>query len=257
MEGISKVDITVDLRGKVGLVTGAGGHIGGGCALALARCGADLVLNDVREDALAAICNQVRGMGRRAVPLLGDSADHAVVQRLGEQALRELGPVFVYMNVAGQAMPKHIVDMSEAEWDRTQDANVKSLFNWCQALVPSMLAGEGGRIVGLSSVSGKQGGDLNSVSRAAYAAAKGGVMGFVRGLAREVAPKVTVNAICPGLVINDRTAKLLTARPQMMDQYLMGRPGEGADIAKALLYFVAADWVTGEVTDVNGGYYID
>jgi 3-oxoacyl-[acyl-carrier protein] reductase len=251
------MDLTVDLRGKVALVTGAGGNIGGACALALARCGAVLALNDVREDALAAVCDRVRAMGRRALPLPGDSADHAVVRELGHRALAELGPVFVYMNVAGEAMPKHIVDMSEAEWDRTQAANVKSLFNWCQVLLPSMLAGEGGRIVGLSSVSGKQGGDLNSVSRAAYAAAKGGVMGFVRGLAREVAPKVTVNAICPGLVLNDRTRRLLAARPQMMEQYLMGRPGTGEDVAKALLYFVAADWVTGEVTDVNGGYYID
>lgn len=120
-----------------------------------------------------------------------------------------------------------------------------------------MLAGEGDCIVGLSSVSGKQGGDLNSVSRAAYAAAKGGVMGFVRGLAREVAPKVTANAICPGLVVNNRTRMLLAARPQMLERYLAGRPGTGEDIAKALLYFVAADWVAGEVTDVNGGYYID
>ncbi len=251
------MDLTVDLRGKVGLVTGAGGQIGGACALALARCGADLALNDVRADALDAICAQVTALGRRALPLLGDSADHAAVQAMGRRALDEMGGVFVFMNVAGQSQPKHIVDMTEAEWDRTQAANVKSLFNWCQALLPSMLAGPGGRIVGLSSVSGKQGGDLNSVSRAAYAAAKGGVMGFVRGLAREAAPKVTVNAICPGLVINPRTQKLLEERPQMLEQYLAGRAGTGADIAKALLYFVAADWVTGEVTDVNGGYYID
>ncbi len=121
-----------------------------------------------------------------------------------------------------------------------------------------MLASEqGGRIVNNSSVSGKQGGDENSVSRGAYASAKAGVLGFTRGLAREVAPKVTVNAICPGLILNPRTTELYKAKPDMMDRYPMQRPGEGADIAKAVVYFMAADWVTGEVTDVNGGYFID
>uniref|UniRef100_UPI0011776FCC SDR family NAD(P)-dependent oxidoreductase n=1 Tax=Candidatus Entotheonella palauensis TaxID=93172 RepID=UPI0011776FCC len=116
---------------------------------------------------------------------------------------------------------------------------------------------QGGRIINNSSVSGKQGGDENSVSRGAYAAAKAGVLGLTRGLAREVAPKVTVNAICPGLILNPRTTQLYEARPEMMDRYPMQRPGEGADIAKAVIYFMAADWVTGEVTDVNGGYFID
>ncbi len=83
------------------------------------------------------------------------------------------------------------------------------------------------------------------------------MLGFTRGLAREVAPKVTVNAICPGLVLNPRTTALLESKPEMMDRYPMQRPGEGADIAKAVLYFMAADWVTGEVTDVNGGYFIE
>jgi 3-oxoacyl-[acyl-carrier protein] reductase len=121
-----------------------------------------------------------------------------------------------------------------------------------------MLASEhGGRVINNSSLSGKQGGDENSISRAAYAAAKAGVLGFTRGLARELAPKITVNAICPGLVLNPRTQELLDNKPEMLLRYLAGRPGVGADIAKAVVYFMAADWVTGEVTDVNGGYYID
>jgi 3-oxoacyl-[acyl-carrier protein] reductase len=122
-----------------------------------------------------------------------------------------------------------------------------------------MLAAEqGGRIINTSSVSGKQGGDENSVSRGAYAAAKAGVLGFTRGLAREVAPKVTVNAIGPGLIVNPRTAQLLASKPSLLSRYLIPRrPGEGNDIASAVLYFMAADWVTGEVTDVNGGYFID
>jgi 3-oxoacyl-[acyl-carrier protein] reductase len=155
-------------------------------------------------------------------------------------------------------MPKPILEMTRDEWMQTLNINLTSLFNWAQAILPHMLAAQqGGRIINNSSVSGKQGGDENSVSRGAYAAAKAGVMGFTRGLAREVAPKVTVNAICPGLVLNPRTTVLYQSNPAMIQRYPMQRPGEGADIAKAVLYFMAADWVTGEITDVNGGYHID
>ena len=251
-------DLTVDLQGKGVIVTAAGGSIGSGCALALARCGASLALNDINSDALDRTVNQVREVGVTAIPLLGDVSDYDTVQQMARSAVDEVGNVFGLVNIAGASMPKPILDMSLEEWNRTLTINMTSVFNWVQAVLPHMLASEhGGRIVNNSSVSGKQGGDENSVSRGAYAAAKGGVLGLTRGLAREVAPKVTVNAICPGLVLNPRTTQLYEAKPDMMDRYPMQRPGVGADIAKAVIYFMAADWVTGEVTDVNGGYFID
>lgn len=252
------LDLRVDLAGKGVLVTGAGGSIGSGCALALARCGAALALNDVDPQALERIIGRVRDLGGQAIALPGDVSDYERVQRMGAQAIADLGNVFGLVNIAGTSMPKHIVDMTREEWARTWNINVTSLFNWSQALLPHMLASEqGGRMINISSVSGKQGGDENAVSRGAYAAAKAGVLGFTRGLAREVAPKVTVNAICPGLILNPRTTQLLAKKPDMLSRYLIPRPGEGNDIAKAVLYFMAADWVTGEVTDVNGGYFID
>jgi 3-oxoacyl-[acyl-carrier protein] reductase len=253
------VELTVDLRGKTALVSAAAGTIGSACALALARCGADVALNDVNAEGLERVAEQIRALGRRALLLPGDVSDTATVDRLAARALSEFGSIFVLVNIAGAAMPKYIVDMTESEWDRTMAINVKSLFNWCHALVPHMLEGEGGRIINNSSFSGKQGGDQNSVSRGAYAAAKAAVMGFTKGLAREVAPKVTVNAVCPGLIPNARTRQLMEGPrgPEILSRYPMGRVGTGDDIAKAVLYFVAADWVTGEVTDVNGGYYMD
>jgi 3-oxoacyl-[acyl-carrier protein] reductase len=192
------------------------------------------------------------------LPLLGDVSDYERVQQMAGEAIAELGNVFGLVNIAGASMPKHVLHMTREEWARTWNVNVTSLFNWSQAILPHMLAAEqGGRMVNISSVSGKPGGDENAVSRGAYAAAKAGVLGFTRGLAREVAPKVTVTAICPGLIVNPRTSQLLAAKPDMLSRYLIPRPGDGSDIAKAVLYFMAADWVTGEVTDVNGGYYID
>lgn len=251
-------DLVTDLAGRSVVVTAAGGSIGSACALALARCGASLALNDLDASALTATCEKVEALGGRAIPLPGDVSDYDAVQAMAATACAELGGVFGLVNIAGAAMPKPILDMSREDWSRTWNVNVTSLFNWAHALVPQMLASPwGGRIVNNSSISGKQGGDENSVSRGAYAAAKAGVLGFTRGLAREVAPKVTVNAICPGLILNPRTTALYESRPEMMERYPMARPGIGDDVAKAVVYFMAADWVTGEVTDVNGGYLID
>jgi 3-oxoacyl-[acyl-carrier protein] reductase len=251
-------DLITDLAGYGVIVTAAGGSIGSASALALARCGAKLALNDVDAQAVERTCDAVRELGGEAFSIVGDVSEYATVQSLAARAIERMGGVFGLVNIAGAAMPKPILDMSPEEWAITWNVNVTSLFNWAHAVLPHMLASDaGGRIINNSSISGKQGGDENSVSRCAYAAAKAGVLGFTRGLAREVAPKITVNAICPGLILNPRTTLLYEARPQMMERYPMARPGVGADIAKAVVYFMAADWVTGEVTDVNGGYFID
>lgn len=251
-------ELTVDLKGKGVIVSAAGGSIGSGCAVALARCGASLALNDVDEQALDTVCERVRAAGVPVLKLPGDVSDYTVVQKMAEAALAAFDNVFGLVNIAGTSMPKPVLEMTLQEWTHVWQVNVTSLFNWAHAVLPHMLASDqGGRIVNNSSVSGKQGGDENSVSRAAYAAAKAGVLGFTRGLAREVAPKVTVNAVCPGMVLNPRTTKLWESKPDLRARYLMQRAGTGGDIAKAVIYFMAADWVTGEVTDVNGGYYID
>ena len=251
------MELYVDLKGKSVIVTAAGGAIGSACALALARCGAALALNDIDEEALTRTESQVE-MGCRVVSIPGDVSDYDQVQEMGATAIDQCGDIFALVNIAGASTPKHIIELSIYEWQHIWNVNVSSLFNWIHAVGPNMLASEhGGRIINNSSLSGKQGGDENSISRAAYASAKAGVLGFTRGLARELAPKITVNAICPGLVLNPRTQELLDKKPEMMQRYLAGRPGVGADIAKAVVYFMAADWVTGEVTDVNGGYYID
>ena len=252
------MNLTCDLEGRGVIVTGAGGSIGSACARALARSGATLALNDLNPESLDRVVTELRDAGTDVITIAGDVSDYDAVQSMGAAAIAGLGKVFGLVNIAGASMPKPVLQMTQADWAATLQVNVTSLFNWTHAILPHMLASEeGGRIVNNSSVSGKQGGDENSVSRGAYAAAKAAVLGFTRGLAREAAPKVTVNAICPGLIINPRTGPLLASRPEILDRYPMGRPGEGEDIAKAVLYFMAAGWVTGEITDVNGGYHID
>ena len=178
---------------------------------------------------------------------------------MANEAIATLGNVFGLVNIAGAAMPKPLLQMSRQDWKNTWNVNVTSLFNWSHAILPHMLESErGGRIINNSSVSGKQGGDENSVSRAAYAAAKAGVMGITRGLAREVAPKSHGERNLPwarSQSAYDRALQCSTGNDGAAIRWRA--PGIGADIAKAVIYFMAADWVTGEITDVNGGYFID
>lgn len=250
------MDLTIDLEGTVALVTAAAGSIGSEIVRTLSRCGAHVVINDLNQEALVSLAEEIGGY-----PLPGDSRDFATVHELTATATANVGSPFILVNVAGMGCTKSIVEMTEDEWDSVLDLNLKTTFNWCHAVLPFMQAGGRGRIVNISSVAAKKGAHNHNRgvdSRAAYAAAKAGVLGFTRGLAIEAAPAVTVNAICPGLIPNPRNQIAVGEQERSItSDYILGRVGTGADIAKAVLYFVAADWVTGEVTDVNGGFFID
>lgn len=249
------MELTTNLEGKVALVTAAAGSIGSEVARALSRCGARVIVNDLNQDALAALAEDISGY-----PLPGDASNFTVVHEMAASAATAVGNPFILVNVAGMGCTKAITELSEAEWDTVLDLNLKTCFNWCHAVLPLMQAGGAGRIVNISSVAAKKGAHNHNRgvdSRAAYAAAKAGVLGLTRGLAIEAAPVVTVNAICPGLVPNPRNQAAVREHTSSATEYILGRVGTGADIANAVLYFVASDWVTGEVTDVNGGFFID
>jgi 3-oxoacyl-[acyl-carrier protein] reductase len=140
--------------------------------------------------------------------------------------------------------------------------NLKSAWNWAHHLAPGMLTREGQRIVNTASISAKHGGGPPAtVSKSAYAAAKAGVLGLTRGLAKELAPRVTVNAVCPGLIDTPRTVSI-TRGPDIdaiVETIPMRRVGRPEDVAAAILFFASpgAGWITGESMDINGGQYID
>ncbi len=245
---------------KSAVVTGAARGIGRASALALARRGFAVALVDRLASELDDTARDVAAMGVPVLTLPGNVADYGGTQAQGKKVLDAWARIDVLVNNAGVSQPKGLIDISEAEWDETIAINLKGQFNWCKAVAPSMLAGEGGRIVNISSVSAHTGAGPSAVSKFAYCAAKAGVLGLTRGLAKELAPKVTVNAICPGAVVTALTAKLFTdRRDAILGSIPLARFGAPEDIADVVAFLATASpmFITGEVIDVDGGQWVN
>ncbi|MEO5784655.1 MAG: glucose 1-dehydrogenase [Casimicrobiaceae bacterium] len=245
---------------KIAVVTGAARGIGRASAVALAKRGYAVALVDRLADDLHSAASEVAALGVEVLQLTGSVADYAATQKHGRTVLDAWGGVDVLVNNAGISQPKGLLEISEAEWDEVIAINLKGQFNWCKAVAPSMVAGRGGRIVNISSVSAHTGAGSTAVSRFSYCAAKAGVLGLTRGLAKELAPKVTVNAICPGAVVTALTSKLFTENQEFIVGTIpLGRLGQPEDIAEvvAFLATITPMFMTGEVIDVDGGQWVN
>jgi 3-oxoacyl-[acyl-carrier protein] reductase len=254
--------IAADLTGKTAIVTGGGGDIGGASCMALARAGASIVVVDLRADAAEQRAEAVRQFGGHSSVLIGDCSDDRVVADLARQALESTGRVDILVNVAGHGEPRYSWELERADFDKLLSDNLGSAWSWSRALMGSMRERGWGRIVNISSISAKHGGGPPAtVSKAAYAASKAGVLGLTRGLAKELAPDVTVNAVCPGLIETRGTRQLIERSDvnSILATIPKRRLGRPEDVAAAVLFFAspASDWITGECMDVNGGQYID
>ena len=156
-------------------------------------------------------------------------------------------------------MPKGLLDIEESEWDRTIDVHMKGCFNWCRAVVPSMLAKQSGRIINISSVSAYSGGVTKAVSKFAYAGAKAGILGMTRALAKELGPTIAVNAICPGAIKTELTAAMLEERAdEFVSGICLGRLGTPADIGQvaAFLATVEPNYISGQAITVDGFQWV-
>jgi len=241
---------------RTALVTGGARGIGRACALALAEAGFDIALADLLEAEMAATARDIEARGRRTLTFHADVSDfvraHAIVDDITAQ-WRQLD---VLLNNAGAPNPKPILEISEAEFDRTISVNLKSCFNYIHASAPFMMKQDtGGRIISISSINALSGGVTSAVSKHAYAAAKAGILGLTRSLAKELGPKVAVNAICPGIIATKLLGGLLGDRKAELEAGIaMGRVGTPEDVASIVRYLAveAHMFMTGQHFVVDG-----
>lgn len=245
---------------KTAVVTGGARGIGRASVLALAAKGFRVAVVDMRDEDAAEAEAAARALGVDAMRLACDVSDFAAVRAAGQKVLDAWGAIDVLVNNAGISQPKGILEIEEADWDRTIAVNLKGYFNWCHFAAPAMTAKGEGRIVNISSVSANTGAGRTAVSKFAYATAKAGVLGMTRGLARELAPKVKVNAICPGAIMTDLTRAHFTPRAEaIVNSIPMERMGTPEDIAEVVAFLATVEpcFITGEVIDVDGGQWIN
>lgn len=245
---------------KVAIVTGAARGIGRCTALLFAEEGCDLMVTDYddSEGLLSSLQEAVRQLGRRCISVVGDITELATVQLTIDRAVNELGRLDILVNNAGITQPKTIQETTEEDWDRMLNI-LKAGFLCSKAAVDIMIKQGSGNIVNLSSIVGRSGGFGGSGSAVHYAAAKAGIVGFTKALARQVAPNgVRVNAVAPGLI---NTRMIQWRSPELMESMVqkipIGRVGEPEEIAQAILFLVSdASYVTGATLDVNGGLFM-
>lgn len=243
-----------DLTGKAAIVTGANTGIGQAIAVALAEAGADVAL--AGRSPADETAEQIRALGRGAVPIEADLATIAPVQGVVEGALGAFGRIDILVNNAGTIRRAEAAEFSEADWDAVVDTNLKSLFFLCQAAGRHMLGQGSGKIINIASLLSFQGG----IRVPSYAAAKSGVAGLTKALANEWAGRgVNVNAIAPGYIATNNTAALQadeTRNRQILERIPAGRWGGPKDIAGAAVFLAspAADYVNGHILAVDGGW---
>ncbi len=241
---------------KTALVTGGARGIGRACALALADAGCDIALVDLLEKEMAATAHEIEARGSRMLTFQADVSDFARAHAIVGEVNAKWGHLDVLLNNAGVSNPKPILEISETEFDRTIAINLKSCFNFIHAAAPIMIKQDtGGRIISISSINALSGGVTSAVSKHAYAAAKAGILGLTRALAKELGPKVAVNAICPGVIATDLAGGLVAERgAQLTAGIAMGRLGKPEDIASIVRYLAveANMYMTGQHFVVDG-----
>ena len=246
------------LKDKVAVITGGAQGIGRATALMMGREGARVVVADLQGEKAQSVANELQGIGADAIGVAVNVASESSVQQMAKTTFERFGRVDILGNIAGIYYPKaSVVELSEADWDRTIDINLGSNFLCCREFVPAMRKQKSGRIISVASGIGHYG--MRQFSH--YAASKAAIMGFVKSLAREVgADGITVNAICPG------SANTSMPRQHRSEEEVMARLRstplphilEPEDIAGSIVFLAsdAATFITGQSYNINSGNYM-
>jgi 3-oxoacyl-[acyl-carrier protein] reductase len=256
--------LSYNLDGKVALITGASRSIGAAIALRLAHEGADIVINYVRhEEAAQDVARKIREMNRQALVIQADVSKSEPVRTMVHKVIKAWGHLDILISNATwdqSTTNRRIQDITEEAWDQEFGVSVKGLFHTVREILPLMEGQKYGKIVAISSIIGKTGRSMGGPYTTAYAGAKAGIVGVVRGLARESAPYgVNVNCIRPGWIDTEDNLKIPDElRKRAIQEMPLGRTGLPEDIASAVAFLVSEDssYMTGQVLDINGGLFI-
>jgi len=248
-----KSRISTDLTDQVALVTGAARGLGRAIAMTLAGAGAKVACIDVNEETLAETVAAIEAGGGTALAVACDVTDSDRVNEAVQQVVAEWGGLNIVVNNAGITRDSLILRMKDDQWDSVISINLRGTFLFTRAAIRPMMKSRYGRIINIASVSGLMG----NPAQANYSASKAGVIGLTRTVAREVAKRgITVNAVAPGFIATDMTAKLGDEiLEEVSKQIPLGHLGHPQDIADAVLYLAseAAGFITGQVLTVDGG----
>ena len=243
-----------DLGQRVALVTGASRGIGAAIACRLARSGAKVGVNfHSSRDAAISVVDDIQSSGGEALLVPGDVSQEASAEAAVKQVVDKWSRIDILVNNAGINRDRLLLRMSPQDWDQVMDVNLRGAFLCTKYAMPSMIKRHSGRVVNISSVVGVSG----NPGQSNYAAAKAGLIGFTKAVAREVASRsVTVNAVAPGYVATGMVEDLSEdIRQQILGRIPMGRFGTAWDVAEAVLFLCSdgAGYITGQVLTVDGG----
>ncbi len=247
----------MELKGKTAIVTGSARGIGAGIAVAFGREGANVVVNDLRQEACRETVDQIRSAGGKAIGVAADVSKAADVEAMVATTIREFGGVDILVNNAGiERTPTLLHEMTEKQWDLVIGVNLKGVFLCCKAVLPSMIAKGKGKILNVASTAGIR---MTFFGSADYTASKHGVTGLTQHLAWEVADHhINVNEICPGGVLTPLMEEGTT--PEFREKLIkrlvpLGRFCNLDDIAEAAVFLASdkSDMITGQLLAVDGG----
>ena len=245
------------LKDKVAIVTGGSRGIGAAIAIELAREGVDVAINYRKsEDQAKQVKETIAGLGRRCLPIRADTSSFQDAQNMVKKVLDEFGRLDILVNNAGVNWDGVIWKMSEEQWDTVININLKGYFNYIRACAPIFKEQRYGKIINLTSINGLRG----KFGQSNYSAAKAGIIGLTKAVARELGKyNVNVNAVAPGMIMTEMYETVPDeVKQKALEEIVLGRAGEPREVAWVVVFLASerARHITGEVIKVDGGQYI-